>query len=134
MAIPQVLISLVKQKRSSAPGIGANFSRFVWICDCSNSYYGDRMTAFQVIILSLLFIGAVATLFYKIGLLKAELRQTRERLEKLEAAQDKPIGYNQMAAFDELTAYLIGIEKRCQIAREFSNAAKRGNFNGQKKD
>ena len=86
------------------------------------------MTDFQIVILLILGLSAFGTMFYKIGLLKAELRQTRERLDKLEAAQDKPIGYNQMAAFDELTAFLVGIEKRCQIAREFSNAAKRGNF------
>lgn len=99
------------------------------------------MTPYEIIILLAGFGAVVFLAAYNVGRYKAELKHEREyrqrleeRIEKLEEATDKPIGYNQMAAFDELTAFLIGIEKRCQIAREFSNAAKRGNFNGQKKD
>ena len=99
------------------------------------------MTPYEIIILLVVFGAVVYLAAYNVGRYKSKLEHEREyrmqleeRIAKLEEATDKPIGYNQMAAFDELTAFLIGIEKRCQIAREFSNAAKRGNFNGQKKD
>jgi len=99
------------------------------------------MSLYEIIILLIVFGAVVYLAAYNMGRYKAKLEheleqraKLEERIAKLEQATDKPIGYNQMAAFDELTAYLIGIEKRCQVAREFSNAAKRGNFNGQKKD
>ena len=92
------------------------------------------MSTFEIIITLCIFAAFLVVAAHYVATLKAELKHTRERLEKLEAAQNKPLGYNTMQAFDELTAYLIGIEKRCEIARQYANAAKRGNYRAQKED
>lgn len=81
-----------------------------------------------VMVITGLAVWAIATLTANLKNERNRNMSLEDRIAKLEEATDKPIGYNQMAAFDELTAFLVGIEKRCQIAREFSNAAKRGNF------
>ena len=92
------------------------------------------MTPYEIVIVASLFLVVVVLAVWNFATLKNELKHTRERLAKLEEAQDSPIGYNQMQAFDELTAYLVGIEKRCEIAREIANASKRGKWRAQKKD
>ena len=87
------------------------------------------------VILSLIFAAAVGVAAYGFGKLKAELNAERGWRKELQRRNTElenhagPIGYKQMQAFDELTAYLVGIEKRSEIARDIANAAKRGNWN-----
>ena len=78
----------------------------------------------------ILFVCA-ATVFvtaYYIGKLKAELKHTRERLDRLEESAS-PLGYKQKAGIEEAQAYLLKALHAYEAANEYLNAVKRDGYN-----
>jgi len=99
------------------------------------------MTPYEIIILLAGFGAVVFLAAYNVGRLKGHLHSEREqrqrledRIEKLEAAQDAPIGYNQMQNYDEVIALAVGAIHRLEVLMEHAKAGKRGNWRAQKKD
>ena len=92
------------------------------------------MSTFEAVITLCIFAASLVIVAYYVATLKAELKHTRERLEKLEAAQDKPVGYKLKAGIDDSTAVLIGALKSIELAIEKNNAIKSGRYRPQPDD
>jgi len=87
------------------------------------------MSTYEIIIVISLFASALAVASYNIGKLKAELKQTRERLEKLELGQDAPIGYKMGRSMMDVKGWLIRLERDLSDTKEVVNAIYAGRYN-----
>ena len=94
--------------------------------------------AMNIEIIAILFIGALGGwAFASLHNKERRIIEQQHTIEKQDQIIEKlqsctKLGYNDLQAYDELIAYLVGIEKRSQIAREFAIAAKRGKYRKQK--